>query len=153
MEVYKKDYIELKPLSSKVLDYSKGLKKDIVFRAGVNPFSYLVLIFNDIKTKYSIDTDEILMLFYLNELGVFVKEINLTPEHKTNINRFIVKNLIEVDHSIKEKPLFKLSEIGFKIILEITDAINDVDKFTLYNRELTIDIHTKAKRVIKNIDF
>jgi hypothetical protein len=153
MKAYQKDYIELKPLSSKVLDYSKGLKKDIVFRPGVNPFSYLLLIFNDIKTKYSIDTDEILMLFYLNELGVFVKEINLSPENKTNINRFIRRNLIEVDHSIKQKELYKLSEIGFKVILEITDAINDVDKFTLYNRELTLDIHTKAKKIIKNITF
>lgn len=153
MKAYEKDYIEIKPLSNKVLDYSKELKKEIVFRTDVQPFSYLLLIINDIKTKYSVDTEDILMLFYLNELGVFKSVVNLEVDKKTNISKFVDKNLIERDFSIKEKTLYKLSKTAIDIILDIRDSINDVGKFALYNRELTIDVHSKAKRVISNMSF
>lgn len=151
MKAYQKDYVNIKPLSNKVLDYSKTLKKEIVFRAGVNPFSYLYLILKDTTTKYSVNVEEILMLFYLNELGVFPHEIQLDPEKRTYVDRFVNRGLIERDYTIKERDLYKLSETGFKIILDVLDAINDADKFLLYNREMTLDVHTKAKKVIRNI--
>tara|TARA_R110000772_G_scaffold35637_7_gene85838 strand:- start:347 stop:832 length:486 start_codon:yes stop_codon:yes gene_type:complete len=148
MSVHKKKINEFDPSGEEVIIISgskkEALTKEILFEekpivvtANVSEGSYFIFGLLEIENRFGINSEKMILLLYLKELGIFSLQLKIL--HRTfRIGDF--NNLIEQDFSRRGKTLYRLSMDGIKVIDEFNKIMSDNSKYLLANRHTDLDV-------------
>ena len=139
-----------KPIEIKGL-VKNGITKEMVFSQSKIvvsdenlKMSYIVFVLQKMSLEYNLSYENILLLVYLKELGLFRLQLDLLDK-KPQIGHFENKGFIEQDYSIRGKTLYKLTSEGLCFVQEFYSLMSSPDPFLSFNREVDTGLDKNMK--------
>lgn len=112
--------------------------------------AYMIFAFEKIKKKHGIDYKTIIILNYLNELGVFSYRIKIDSKEIRLVD-YVELGLISRDFKIKQKKLYRLTEKSIRIVSDFNDILSNESSFISQNRQADIDnLDDKVSSALSN---
>ncbi|WP_439132515.1 hypothetical protein [Polaribacter sp.] len=143
-----KKFVRVKPKSTKIIDYTSKVKKDFMISSSNLELCFLIFSVNEMLDKYKLTHEEVLIILYLYELGLFTIYVDINRGTEYSLNPFLKKGLIEQDYSNNDKKLFKLSDIGVDLVKNIFYNLENSEVFKNRNREISLELESKAVNLI-----
>lgn len=121
--------------------------KDNIIEANKISTSYSLFALEVLSDKYYIEYEDILVILYLYELGLFELKINVLQK-KINLKHLLSNDFIVMDYNCQGKELYKLTKKSFSIVKEFNELINNVGSFLTHNRKAELDLKNKVTSVL-----
>ncbi len=138
-------FLKKKSLSNTVLFE----QKEIIVESSKISSLYTIFSLEYISEKFLLTYEEILIMLYLYELGLFKLKITIINE-SFNVSNFIGLGYIVEDYSYKKTKLYKLSEKGINIVAEYLYHSKNNDTYISCNRQIGVDLDSKVKSTLSN---
>jgi len=122
-------------------------KEEIVMKSTDVKTSYLIFQLQEIKEKYKISYEKILVLLYLQELGLFSDPIKVFGE-KIKLAEFIHAGYMAESFNNKSTVLYKLTDRGVGIVLEFNSLVDNNEGNIMKNRSTDLSLEAKTKGVL-----
>lgn len=132
----------------KDLDYTKKYRyADIRINSSNTDLCYLIFHLDSLSRDYKININEVLLLVYLYELGVFSGTIEFEGRlvRVIGLERY---GFIEIDYSHNGKKLYSLSAKGIMFVKDFSKRISNSEHLIHRNRKAIMDDDSRAKAVI-----
>lgn len=144
-----KKYVRLTSKSTKKINYTDIVKKDFVIDSSKLNICFLIFSMNEFLIKHQLNHEELLIILYLFELGLFPLLINLNRGSDYRLQSFLKKGLIEKEENVdNKKNLHRLSDVGLNLVKDVFYQLEKSDDFIGFNREILMDLDSRSTDIL-----
>lgn len=144
-----KKYVRLTSKSTKNVNYTDVVKKDFIIDSSSINICFLIFSMNEFLIEHQLNHEELLIILYLFELGLFPTYIDINRGPKYSLNSFIKKGLVEVEGNIENKKnLHRLSDIGLELVKNVFYKLEKYNDFIGFNREVLMDLDSRSTDIL-----
>lgn len=144
------DYDDEVVIPSGVAKAPINLEDDkIVIKAGISPYSYMIFALETIGKNNFIVYEDILLMLYLYELGLFKYTINILGGRYT-LRDLLNNEYVARDYSNKSNDLYKLTKKGLSIVNEVNEILSDKNRFISDNRQADLDLESDVSKTLED---
>lgn len=146
----KRDIVNVVEVDSKKADYTSRLRVgDVKIESSNINICYLIFHFQKIKKDLKLTFEQILILIYLYELGLFSRYVDIDNKFKKDILEFKDLGFVK-EQFVGDKRYYSLSDNGLYLIRDLFNDINNSSKHKGKNRKAELDLENKVDIVLNN---
>jgi hypothetical protein len=123
--------------------------KQLVTNFSGNDFSFTIFVLEELSSKYYLNYDEILIILYLYELGLFGKKVDFFNGWYM-LEDLIQKGFADKDSSFTNRDFYRLSEKGYSLVSDYSDAFKKKEKWVSLNRKIPLTNNSEVKSIIND---
>lgn len=119
-------------------------KKEVVYvDGGENKSAFLIFVLLDTARKFNLIIEDVLLFLYLEELGLFNKQINVSG-NAYRLGNYLELGWICEDYLHNEKKLHKLSKKGNEVVAFFYKRLDDNTDLVSKNRSTETNLDNRV---------
>ena len=142
-------YIDLKHKKNPLNKKRVFNKEDIIVKSSEVNLSFLIFHFEEIKKRYNIDYQDVMILLYLQELGLFRSSL-IVFGLKIDLKELTRVGYVIESFKNKTNVLYKLTDRANEVLFELNLLIKNNNGNIMKNRTTDLSLEAKTKGVLDN---
>ena len=147
----KKDRIVFRPTAVvKETDITDIDLSDNEYTQGSYAFSYIIFALSEVRVKYRLKFDDILLLLYLFSLKQFKKSVDIVGVHYP-LNSLIKENYVKKNNNVVNDKYYVLTRKGIEVVNTFVSSLKNRSKYYDDNTVLDKDFKSALELILSII--